>query len=172
MQTSFQRSLLLGGLALFCLLSLILAPQALHRVYAQGYTDQTTQGKRIVVSISQQELTAYEGDKEVFDTLVTTGRTQLPTPTGTFHVLQKLSPTWFHSPWPKNSKYYYPPTYINYALAFKDGGFFLHDATWRSSFGPGTSDDNQGSHGCVSMNLDSAKWLYNWAPVGTTVQIE
>jgi lipoprotein-anchoring transpeptidase ErfK/SrfK len=85
----------------------------------------------------------------------------------------------FHSPWPKGSPNWYPPTYINYALEFKPGGFFLHDATWHSVFGPGTNgwhNDPQfgwqdGSHGCVAMPLNAAAWLYHWAPIGTIVII-
>jgi lipoprotein-anchoring transpeptidase ErfK/SrfK len=25
------------------------------------------------------------------------------------------------------------------------------------------------SHGCVNLPTDAAKWVYNWAPMGTTV---
>jgi lipoprotein-anchoring transpeptidase ErfK/SrfK len=136
-------------------------------------------GKVIGVSIAEQRLYAYENGQAVYSTLVMTGRGSLPTPTGTFHVFAKLSPTTFYSPWPKGSPEWYPPTYINYALEFKPGGFFLHDATWHSVFGPGTNawhDDPEfgwqnGSHGCVAMPLDAAAWLYNWAPIGTTVNI-
>lgn len=172
MQASLKRFLVVWGLVFLFLASIAAAPLAIQTAHAQDNSELAGPAKKIVVDISDQELTAYEGDNEVFDTLVTTGRKQLPTPLGTFSVLQKLSPTTFTSPWPKTSPFYYPPTHINYAMAFKEGGFFLHDATWRSAFGPGTVDDNQGSHGCVSMSLDAAKWLYNWAPVGTPVVIQ
>ena len=136
-------------------------------------------GKVISVSVGEQELYAYENGHVVFSTLVQTGRGSLPTPLGTFHVFAKLSPTTFKSPWPEGSPNWYPPTYINYALEFLPGGFFLHDATWHSVFGPGTNGwhhDPQfgwqdGSHGCVSMPLSAAAWLYHWAPVGTPVNI-
>jgi lipoprotein-anchoring transpeptidase ErfK/SrfK len=136
-------------------------------------------GKVIVVVLSKQWLYAYEGGRLVNTIAVTTGRPTLATPTGTYSVFSKLSPTWFYSPFPQGSVNWYPPTYINYALGFKAGGFFLHDATWRSVFGPGTNlphNDPQfgwqtGSHGCVSMSLASARWLYNWAAIGTVVQI-
>ena len=26
-----------------------------------------------------------------------------------------------------------------------------------------------GSHGCVNMKVEDAKWIYDWAPEGTTV---
>ena len=136
-------------------------------------------GKVIVVSVGEQKLYAYESGQVVYSTFVQTGRGSLPTPLGIFHIFAKLSPTTFTSPWPKGSPNWYPPTYINYALEFKPEGFFLHDATWHSVFGPGTNGwhhDPQfgwqdGSHGCVSMPLGAAAWLYGWAPIGTEVDI-
>ena len=135
--------------------------------------------KVIEVSLSRSWLYAYENGKQVFDAAVITGRPTLPTPTGTFHVFAKLSPTTFYSPWPVGSSNYYPPTHINYALEFLRGGYFLHDTWWHSVYGLGTNgwhydpvDGWQfGSHGCVGMPLSAAKWLYNWTPIGTTVQI-
>ena len=91
----------------------------------------------------------------------------------------KLHPTTFTSPWPYGSPYWYPPTYINYALEWNAGGFFLHDSWWHSVYGPGTNlwhydpkfGWQWGSHGCIAMPLSAAQWLYYWAPIGTLVQI-
>ncbi len=139
----------------------------------------SSQSKVIEVSLSRSWLYAYENGKQVFNAAVITGRSTLPTPTGTFHVFAKLSPTTFYSPWPVGSPYYYAPTYINYALEFLAGGYFLHDTSWHSVYGPGTNNWHYdpvdgwqfGSHGCVGMPLSAAHWLYNWTPIGTTVQI-
>lgn len=135
--------------------------------------------KMIVVSLSRQWLYAYANGSEVFHTAVMTGRPELGTPTGTYHIFAKLSPTTFYSPFPRGSAEWYPPTPIKYALEWKEGGYFLHDSWWHSVYGPGTNrwhydpiDGWQsGSHGCIAMPLSAAAWLYNWAPIGTTVQI-
>ena len=144
-----------------------------------GGSAPSSQGKVIVVSLSRQWLYAYQNGTQVFNAAVMTGRPGLETPTGTFHVFAKLSPTTFYSPWAYGSPNWYPPTYINYALEFLSGGYFLHDSWWHSVYGPGTNgwhydpvDGWQwGSHGCVAMPLSAAAWLYGWAPIGTTVQI-
>lgn len=136
-------------------------------------------GKVIVVSLSKQWLYAYHNGKQVFDTAVLTGQPALPTPLGTYHVFLKLSPTTFHSRWPRSSRFWYPPTHINYALEWKAGGYFLHDSWWHTVYGAGTDHKHydpvygwqEGSHGCVSMPLSSAAWLYKWAPIGTVVKI-
>src|SRR5262249_7892425 len=129
-------------------------------------------GKVIVVSISQQRLYAYNNGALVYNTLATTGQPALRTPTGAYHVFAKLSPTIFRSPWPKGSPYYY-------ALEWGAGGLFIHDSSWRSVYGPGTNVSHYdpssgwltGTHGCVTVPLGAASWLYHWAPIGTLVQI-
>lgn len=136
-------------------------------------------GHVILVSLAQQWLWAYQDQQLAYATVVTTGRPELPTPTGTFQIIWKVTDTEFISPWPPGSEFYYTPVHVNYAMLFLDGGFFLHDATWRHYFGPGTNmphtnpDGTQetGSHGCVEMPLGAAAWLYNWSPYYTTVII-
>lgn len=138
------------------------------------------QGQMIVVSLTKEWLWAYQDGKQVFDTPVTTGRPELPTVTGTFSVMGKFAPIEFTSPWPPGSPFWYAPTHINFALLFADGGYFLHDAWWRNDFGPGSNQPHTlpdgtfetGSHGCVQMPTPAAQWLYNWADVGTIVQVD
>lgn len=144
-----------------------------------GSPSPTTTGKEIIVSLSRQWMWAYQNGVQVYNSPVMTGRPALPTPTGTYHVFLKLHPTTFTSPWPPGSPYWYPPTYINYALEWRAGGFFLHDSWWHSVYGPGTNGWHYdpkfgwqwGTHGCVAMPLSAAEWLYYWAPIGTLVQI-
>lgn len=181
LKTSYRCSLI-GLLALLLAVFLSYSP-LLGKETAYAQTVQTAQsmngGKVIVVSISQQRLYAYQNGRVVFSALVLTGRNALPTPYGTYHVFKKLSPTIFRSPFPRRSSYWYPPTYISYALEFHAGGYFLHDSWWHTVYGPGTNNYHYdprygwqgGSHGCVSMPLYAARWLYHWAPLGTTVRI-
>jgi len=56
----------------------------------------------------------------------------------------------------------------------------LHDSWWRTVYGPGTNvwhvdpayGNQTGTHGCVTMPLHAAAWLYNWTPIGTMVKIQ
>jgi len=143
-----------------------------------GWSDFAVNYRRIVVSLGQQRLFAYDGDRVVRQTLVTTGNRALPTPKGTYAVMGHFHPFTFHSPWPKSSPFYYPPSKVAYALLFREGGYFIHDAPWRSAFGPGTNaavgtpgQNFTGTHGCVNTPPDMAAWLYQWAPDGTVVQV-
>jgi lipoprotein-anchoring transpeptidase ErfK/SrfK len=42
-------------------------------------------------------------------------------------------------------------------------GYAIHGTYWHNNFG------HPMSHGCVNMRTGDAAWVYNWAPVGTTV---
>jgi lipoprotein-anchoring transpeptidase ErfK/SrfK len=128
-------------------------------------------GKVIVVSIAQQRLTAYQDGVVVLTSVVATGMPALPTPTGTFHVMSKAAPYKFVSPWPKGDQYWYPTEWVSHAMLFADDGYFLHDAPWRTVWGPG-ANLTRGSHGCINVPTATMASLYGWATVGTTVIVE
>ncbi len=128
-------------------------------------------GKLIVVSIAEQRLTAYQDGTVVLTSVVATGQPALPTPTGTFHIMSKSSPYKFVSPWPRGDQYWYPTEWVSYAMLFADDGYFLHDAPWRTVWGPG-ANLTHGSHGCINVPKSGMATLYSWASVGTTVIVE
>jgi hypothetical protein len=136
--------------------------------------------KVILVSAATagQTLRAYEHGLLVHEDYITTGRPELPTPPGIYHVLAKYTPYEMISPWPPGSPFYYPPSWTHFAMLFREGGYFLHDAPWRAIYGPGTnlphaSDPGEpiGTHGCVNLPYPDMVWLWNWTPVGTTVVV-
>lgn len=144
----------------------------------QGWRDLVVNYRHIIVSLSQQRLYAYDGTKLFLSSLVTTGNRALPTPTGTYHIMARFHPYTFISPWPKSSQYYYAPSKVDYAMLFRAGGYFIHDAPWRSAFGPGTNaqlgapgTNYTGTHGCVNTPANVARALYYWAQTGTIVQV-
>jgi len=154
---------------------------ALQRVVtsARAYASRTLPAKMIVVSTEGEWAHLYQGTQLVLGTPVTTGGPELPTDHGVFHIYFKASPFLFHSPWPPDSPFYYFPTPVQFWMPF-DGGEGLHDASWRSDFGPGsnlaptdlgTGRTIQGTHGCVNLPFDAAQFIWNWAPMGTTVVV-
>jgi lipoprotein-anchoring transpeptidase ErfK/SrfK len=136
-------------------------------------------GQLIYVSETQQWMWVFRDNSLVFTSPVTTGRPELKTPPGRYHVQGKLSNVMFYSPWPQSSPFYYTPEHVFYALYFREGGYYIHDASWREKFGPGSdvphydSDGTleTGSHGCVNVPPDFAAQLYKWTEVGATVII-
>ncbi len=95
------------------------------------------------------------------------------TPTGTYHIYAKETDVYLKGSDSTGSW----DDYVYYWMPFLDnqyGIYGFHDATWRSANAFGNIDpySNNASHGCVEMPLATAKWLYGWSSIGTTVTIE
>lgn len=121
--------------------------------------------KWIEVSIGQQRLTAWEGDRPILTTLVRTGKRGWETPRGTFRTFRKVEmEDMTLGGDPSDPDYYYTPD-VPWIMYFLEGGFALHGAYWLDVWGTPTS------RGCVNIPVDLAAYLYEWAPLGTLVYI-
>ncbi len=114
-------------------------------------------GRWIDVDLSAQRLTAYEGNTAARSTLVSTGLSRTPTPTGRYRIYVKYASTLMSGPG------YYLPN-VPYTMYFYRG-YGIHGTYWHSNFG------RPMSHGCINLPTAEAQWLYNWASVGTLVSI-
>ena len=118
----------------------------------------STGGSRwIDVDLTNQMVYAYEGETVVNSFLVSTGTWLTPTITGQYKVYVKYRSA------PMSGPGYYLPD-VPYIMYFH-GDYGLHGTYWHSNFGTPMS------HGCVNLRTDEAGWLYNWASVGTLVNI-
>ncbi len=128
--------------------------------------------KAIIISYAGQHLWAYEGSKVVQDTLITTGRPQLPTDLGPMKVLKKDAPWKMHSPWPKGSPWWYPDTTVQMVVWFTNTGEGMHDADWANCcWGPGSQYTGNASHGCIHLPYNAESFIFNWAQVGIPVVV-
>ena len=114
-------------------------------------------GRWIDINLSQQRITAYQGRTAVFSGLVSTGVAGKRTPTGRFAVRTKIPAQRMSGP-----GYNLPG--VPYVMYFA-GANAIHGAYWHNNFG------RPMSHGCVNMRIPEAKWLYNWASIGTPVVV-
>jgi lipoprotein-anchoring transpeptidase ErfK/SrfK len=144
----------------------VAAPGAVHAQTASP-------AKEIVIQLGAQSLTAYADGVPVLQTPVTTGRAGLRTPTGYDSVFAHYTPYLFISPWGPDSPYWYPPSWVNWAMEFHAGGYFIHDAPWEPSwaFGPGSEDGPYASHGCVHVPYWAMQFLFSWTPNETPVVV-
>jgi hypothetical protein len=135
-----------------------------------------SEDKLIKISIDQRRLWACEKGKLALSSSVITGLRGHPeteTPAGTYHIYAKQTDTTLKGSDSRGA--WSDPVY--YWMPFLDnqyGTYGFHDATWRSNdaFGKVSPDSEDASHGCVELPLATSKWLYNWAPIGTTVTVE
>jgi len=135
----------------------------------------TTLSKEVVVILSQQHLWACNYQHPIFNSPVVTGYTGNPsniTPVGTYHIFNKytnlnLTGSDDMGSWNVHVSYWMPFLFNKY------GAYGLHDATWRkpNQFGHINTATKNASHGCVECPLATAKWLYNWLNIGSTISI-
>lgn len=130
-------------------------------------------GKEIVIHLNSETLTAFQDGTPVLQTPVTTGRPALPTPVGITSVFRRATPYLFISPWDRSSPFWYPPSWVTWALEFRSGGYFLHDAPWEpaGSYGAGSEYGPYASHGCVHVPYGAMQFLFAWTPDGTPVDV-
>lgn len=115
----------------------------------------------IAVNLSTQTLVAYEGDTPVFETLVSSGLPQWPTVTGEYRTYMKYESQTMNG-YLLGYDYFLPD--VPYVMYFYED-YAIHGTYWHSSFGTPMS------HGCVNVSTPDAGWLFNWAPVGTVVNV-
>lgn len=115
----------------------------------------------IDVNLNTQSLVAYEGDTPVFNSLISSGMWNTPTVTGQFQTNMKYEKQDMNGYLLGYDYYLEDVPYVMYF--FED--YAIHGTYWHNNFGTPMS------HGCVNMDPVDAGWLFNWAPVGTTVNI-
>jgi len=104
------------------------------------------------VDLSEQALTAYEGDLPVFATLVSTGARGRGTAPGLYQVMLKL-----RSGDMQSERWGYHLEDVPHLLYFR-GNNALHAAFWHDAFGTPVT------HGCVNLSPADAAWMFEWAP--------
>ena len=115
--------------------------------------------KLLEADVTTKTLYAYEKGQLVQTFPASTGKASTPTPLGEFHIWSKLAKRTMRGPG------YVQPN-VPYVSYFDHSGDAVHGVYWRpaSVFGHINT-----SHGCVGLQTDQAKWVYDWAPIGTTI---
>ncbi len=120
-------------------------------------TLQQSNQRWIQIDLLKQRLIAWEGGKPVYAILISSGKKSTPTRIGKFQIQSK------HKSTRMRGKDYDVPN-VPYAMYYQ-GNYGIHGAYWHRRFGTPVS------HGCINVAPDHAKWLFNWASVGTPVVI-
>jgi hypothetical protein len=129
----------------------------------------TFSGRWIDVDLSEPAmLAAYEGDQLVYTTLTIKGTAVDPTPLGVHTIQRRVANEIMDSATvgiPRNSPRGYYLTNVLYTQYFTGSGASLHYNYWSSVFG------YAGSHGCLGLSLEDSLWFWNWANMGTVLNI-
>jgi lipoprotein-anchoring transpeptidase ErfK/SrfK len=142
--------------------------------------------KRVVVNLTDQTLSCFEGQREVYFCRVSTG--------AKFNAQGEATDTWATPPGPHPvfrklvslhmsggaSGVGWDLPGIGWTTFFASGGIAIHSTFWHNNFGVPMS------HGCVNAEAADAKWIFRWVnppveyepgditvsmPGGTTVDV-
>ena len=127
----------------------------------------TPQGeeKWIEINLSEQKLRAWEGNRQVMEYQISSGKASTPTPEGEFRIWVKLRYTKMEGGSRVRGDYYYLPN-VPWVMYFHKG-YGIHGAYWHMRFGTPVS------HGCINLRIADAGNLFTWAapalPAGKSV---
>ena len=121
--------------------------------------------KSILVDLRTQTVVANDGTAIFHTCDCVSGDSDHPTPRGHFTIERKHHPYVSHT--------YRVP--MNYALFFTNSGVALHQyhgpAPWWLLRAARAVTKAVGSHGCVRLEEEDARKLFDWATLGTVVEV-
>lgn len=118
--------------------------------------------KEIKVNLAEQKLAYYFNNIELENFLISSGVKSMPTPEGSFTVLDKVPSKDYGG---GRYNFYYPDTKWNLHFTTQGLRYYIHGAYWHDKFG------RPMSHGCVNVSYANMERLYNFAQVGTEIEI-
>lgn len=119
---------------------------------------------RLEIDTKKQQLTYFIIDQAWKKMVVSTGKPSMPTPRGSFTVINKTVKAW--------SKTY--KLWMPYWLGLNHGEFGIHELPiWPGGYREGASHLGQAvSHGCIRLGIGDAKYLFDRIATGTVVVIK
>lgn len=117
----------------------------------------TAPAKAIDVDISEQTVRLLENGVVVDTFLASTGVSGTATPLGDYTIYAKMSKIDM-----RGADYFAPD--VPWVMVFK-GDYTMHGNYWATAFG------RPSSHGCVGLPVSTAKYVYDWTPIGTPIHI-
>ncbi len=122
--------------------------------------------KRIEISLAEQELRAFEFDRLVFRTRISSGipdsrpkANGIPTatPTGNFYITQKMPLRHMGDGHLTGNLEAYELPGVPWVSYFTSTGVAFHGTYWHSDYG------RPRSHGCINMRPEEALWIFRWS---------
>ncbi|NCU39447.1 murein L,D-transpeptidase [Candidatus Falkowbacteria bacterium] len=118
---------------------------------------------RVEINLSEQTLSFFVAGIKWREFKVSTGKKSMPTPTGSFKIINKIEKAW--------SRAY--GLWMPFWLGLERGGIGIHELPfWPSGYREGEDHLGQAvSHGCIRLGIGAAEYVYNHLQVGDVVKI-
>ncbi|MGI9254664.1 MAG: L,D-transpeptidase family protein [Thermomicrobiales bacterium] len=119
-------------------------------------------GRWIDVNLTQQLMTAYDGQQPMKTVPITSGKAGWETPSGTYSILNRVANETMTSG-AIGADNHYRLEDVLFTQYFTDMGHAIHFAWWRTKETIG----RPGSHGCLNVLLEDARYFWDFADYGT-----
>lgn len=136
-----------------------LTPEEIAPIHPEVPPDE----KKIVVNLTYQTLSCFEGNQEVYFCRISSGAKwdaygnpvdKWSTPVGENQATWRKSISIHMSGGTTGAGYDTPA--ISWSVFFNGSGIAIHAAFWHNDFG------TPRSHGCVNVRPEDAKWIFRW----------
>ena len=114
-------------------------------------------GREIVIELGRQSIYAYENGVLKKRALMSSGKMVTPTVLGDYEIYRKYRSQTMSGPG-------YSLDNVEWPMYFY-AGYAIHGTWWHTMFGTPMS------HGCVNLTNADARWFWEFAPLGTPVQV-
>jgi hypothetical protein len=147
--------------------SLVRLPRLRYTAKSADHTDQP--GRHFEADLKEPAmLTAFEDGGPVWSTLTLKGTSTHTTPLGAHKLLwrvpnETMTSERVYPPIPRDAPGGYYLTGVLWTQYFTSDGASIHYNYWSSNWG------YAGSHGCLGIGYNEAKFAWDWAEVGTPV---
>ena len=112
----------------------------------------------IDINLTTHTMTLWENNSIQATFPISGGKEETSTPLGDYKISSKVRKMTMSGPG-------YSTPNIEYVSWFKFN-YAIHSAYWHDEFGKANV-----SHGCVNSRVDDARYVYEWAPIGTKVSV-
>ncbi|MFH1908798.1 MAG: L,D-transpeptidase [Chloroflexota bacterium] len=109
--------------------------------------------KSITIDVTNQTLSCFEGNREVYFCRVSTGKRGLETPLGEFSIWRKIISVRMAV---GTIEAGYDTPGVSWTTYFVGSGVAIHATYWHNEYGFARS------HGCVNCKPEDAKWIFRW----------
>lgn len=138
--------------------------QEVDMAYSPLATTSERLARQINIDLKNQKLSYLVAGRAWKTFTVSTGKPSMPTPSGTYKILNKAVKAW-------SNKY---GLWMPYWLGLHNGEFGIHELPiWPSGYREG--EDHLGkpvSHGCIRLGIGAAPYIYERVEIGTAVVIK
>jgi hypothetical protein len=132
--------------------------------------DSIHEGRWVDIDLTEQYAVAWQDDTPVYAAILLTGRAGWDTPEGAFEIIRRVESETMDASTvgiDEDAPNYYYLEDVPHVQYFAEGGYAIHGNDWS----PPEAFGDTGSHGCINMQVEDARFFWEFLEEGSPVNI-